>query len=125
MKKKKIKINIKNKTKSDIYKHITKEKFKKCVSNFVIGYKSAYKVQNKNFFSNKIDPMLATFNIFLNDIDMDKWIKSENARQLQKTLENLNGNFQQDLLRNMNGWKIMEVLDAVNEEKKMIVDVKN
>ena len=117
---------MKNKKKnSDIYNFISKKKLKKCVESFVKGYQKAYINQREKFFSNKIDPMLAIFSIFLNDINYDKWIKSENARQLNKTLENLNGSFQQDLLRSMNGWKKMEILDAVNDTKKLIVDVKN
>ena len=111
--------------KSDIYNSIDEEKFKQVIKQFIDSYLPELKGKEKTFFKNKIDPMLALFSMFLNNLNYDSWITSEKLRQLQKSLENYNGNFQQELLRNMNGWQKMDILDAVNHEKKMIVDVKN
>jgi hypothetical protein len=109
----------------DIYQHIDEKKFKKIIRKFCDSYIPELKDKENTFFRNKIDPMLSLFSMFLNDFNYDSWVAAEKTRQLQKSLENYNGNFQQDLLRNMNGWKKMEILDAANTEKKMIVDVKN
>jgi hypothetical protein len=109
----------------DIYKYIDEKKFKKIIKKFCYSYIPELKDKENTFFRNKIDPMLSIFSMFLNDFNYDSWVSAEKTRQLQKSLENYNGNFQQDLLRSMNGWSKMEILDAVNKEKKMIVDVKN
>ena len=111
--------------KSEIYNSIDENKFKKIVKHFCDSYLLELKEKEHTFFKNKIDPMLSIFSMFLNNLSYDSWVSGEKTRQLQKSLENYNGNFQQDLLRNINGWEKMEILDAVNHEKKMIVDVKN
>ena len=104
--------------KSDIYNSIDEEKFKQVIKQFIDSYLPELKDKEKTFFKNKIDPMLSLFSMFLNNLNYDSWISSEKLRQLQKSLENYNGNFQQELLRNMNGWHKMDILDAVNHEKK-------
>ena len=110
--------------KSDIYNSIDEEKFKQVIKQFIDSYLPDLKGKEKTFFKNKIDPMLALFSMFLNNLNYDSWVSSEKLRQLQKSLENYNGNFQQELLRNMNGWQKMDI-SMLLIMKKMIVDVKN
>ena len=109
----------------DIYQFIDENKFREIVKKFCNSYIPVLKNVENTFFKNKIDPVLALFRMFLNDLNYNSWVSSEKIRQLGKSLENYNGDFQQELLRNMNGWKKMEILDAVNHEKKIIADVKN
>ena len=61
----------------------------------------------------------------LNEAFLTWYFKYHPVEATRYGVGNYNGNFQQELLRNMNGWQKMDILDAVNNEKKMIVDVKN
>ena len=64
--------------------------------------------------------------MFFQDRDFDSWEAAERDRQLQKSLQNKIGYFHQNLIINMTGWsKAAKIGDAINEEKKMIVEVKN
>lgn len=56
------------------------------------------------------------------------WLKQEEARLVQKTLQNLVGNFHQEILGHMDGWTNLRtgsVVDLLNSEQKIIAEVKN
>jgi hypothetical protein len=81
-----------------------------------------------NFGKNVIDPFSAIFEISGFEMDFDYWIKSETARQAQKTLQNHIGEFHQNILGSCKGWTNMKtghVIDLVSDEKKIIAEIKN
>ena len=73
----------------DIYKFIPEVKFEKCVKSLFENYKKAIK---KDFFKNKIDPFSAIVQMNFQDKTFDEWIKFEEERQIQKSLQNLRAN---------------------------------
>jgi hypothetical protein len=83
---------------------------------------------NNDFEKNVIDPFSAIFSMSGFQMDYDTWIKSEVARQAQKTLQNHIGEFHQNILGKVNNWKNMKtgsVIDLVSTEKKVIAEIKN
>jgi hypothetical protein len=88
----------------------------------------AQKEAKVNFGKNVIDPFSAVFEISGFEIDFDTWIKSETARQAQKTLQNHIGEFHQNILGSCEGWENMKtghVIDLVSHEKRIIAEIKN
>jgi hypothetical protein len=80
------------------------------------------------FGKNVIDPFSALFEISGFEMDYNDWIRSETARQAQKTLQNHIGEFHQNILGSCKGWKNLHtgsVVDLVSGEKKIISEVKN
>lgn len=81
----------------------------------------------KTFNSNVIDPFGALFEApgFLSH---EEWRNSELARQRQKTIQNHVGSFHQKILGHVDGWQDMGIggiVDLLNEERKIIAEVKN
>lgn len=81
----------------------------------------------RTFNSNVIDPFGALFEApgFSSHED---WRNSEIARQRQKTIQNHVGTFHQKVLGHVEGWQDMGIggiVDLVNEERKIIAEVKN
>ena len=77
---------------------------------------------------NVVDPFSALFHGITHAISYQEWIEQEKARQTQKTMQNAIGDFHQEVLGAVLGWKDLGVgggLDVVNEEKKIIAEVKN
>lgn len=108
----------------NLYNFIEKEKFEKIVKKLSSEYQVILK--RFDFFKNRIDPFSALAQMFFQDRDFDSWEIVERDRQLQKSLQNKIGDFHQNLIANMTGWKeAPKIGDAINEEKKMIVEVKN
>lgn len=80
----------------------------------------------KNLHDNVIDPFSATFDAMASEITLEDWIEKEKTRQTQKTLQNAIGGFHEEILGNMNGWSyINNVVDIINEDKKIIAEIKN
>jgi hypothetical protein len=80
------------------------------------------------FGKNVIDPFSAIFEISGFEMDYDIWIKSETARQAQKTLQNHIGEFHQNILGSCKDWTDMKkgnVIDLVCKKKKIIAELKN
>ncbi|PIR78624.1 MAG: Eco47II family restriction endonuclease [Candidatus Magasanikbacteria bacterium CG10_big_fil_rev_8_21_14_0_10_36_16] len=81
-----------------------------------------------NMYKNVIDPFSALFHGITKSISYKDWLKQEKARQTQKTMQNSIGDFQQDILGSISGWKNLGVgggLDVINEKMKIIAEVKN
>lgn len=81
----------------------------------------------RTFNSNVIDPFGALFEApgFLSH---EEWRNSELARQRQKTIQNHVGSFHQKILGHVDGWQDMGIggiVDLLNEERKIIAEVKN
>jgi hypothetical protein len=90
--------------------------------------KEAKAEASANFSKNVVDPFSAIFEMSGFDMDYDVWVKTEEARQAQKTLQNFIGEFHQNILGACAGWKDLQkgnIVDLVNVEKKVIAEVKN
>jgi len=82
----------------------------------------------RNFGRNVIDPFSALFEIAGFSMSYEEWIKSETARQAQKTLQNHVGDFHQNILGSCNGWANLytgAIVDLCSIENKVIAEVKN
>jgi hypothetical protein len=82
----------------------------------------------KNLYNNTVDPFSAIFDALRQGITLSQWIKQEESRQTQKTMQNALGNFHQEILGCIPGWKDMkvgQVFDLLNNDKKIIAEVKN
>ncbi|MEL4887730.1 Eco47II family restriction endonuclease [Pectobacterium betavasculorum] len=81
----------------------------------------------KTFNANVIDPFGALFEA-PGFSSHEEWRNSELARQCQKTIQNHVGTFHQKILGHVNGWQDMGIggiVDLLNEERKIIAEVKN
>lgn len=81
----------------------------------------------KTFNSNVIDPFGALFEA-PGFSSHEEWRNSELARQRQKTIQNHVGTFHQKILGHVDGWQDMGIggiVDLLNEERKIIAEVKN
>lgn len=81
-----------------------------------------------DFYSNVIDPFSAIFQMAGFPMTSAEWIKSEEARQAQKTLQNHVGEFHQSILGKVNGWKNLgtgHIVDLVSTQNQIIAEVKN
>lgn len=77
---------------------------------------------------NVVDPFSALFHGITHSISYKEWIEQEKARQTQKTMQNAIGDFHQEILGSITGWKNLGVgggLDVINQKKKIIAEVKN
>ncbi|MDC5837746.1 Eco47II family restriction endonuclease [Vibrio europaeus] len=85
------------------------------------------KKAEKDFNKNVVDPFSSLFEApsFANH---EAWKSAELMRQAQKTLQNHVGTFHQKILGHVEGWEDLgtgSVVDLVNEEKKILAEVKN
>lgn len=82
----------------------------------------------KKLYKNVIDPFSAVFDSLRQNIQLSEWLDQEKARQTQKTLQNAVGEFHQNILGSVEGWENLKsgnVVDLVNNKKKIIAEVKN
>lgn len=103
----------------DLYKHVG------VVLNVA---KEAKEKSEKNLSTNVIDPFSALFDVSCQGISFAEWMKQEKSRQIQKTLQNAIGNFHQSIIGSIHGWtnlNVGEVADVVNDEKKIVAEIKN
>lgn len=90
--------------------------------------KDAQMTAVNEFGKNIIDPFAALFEISGFEIDYPGWIKSETARQAQKTLQNHIGDFHQNILGYSEGWKNLKVGNVIDLEcvdQRIIAEIKN
>jgi hypothetical protein len=85
-------------------------------------------VRKVDIYSNVVDPFSALFDMVKQGIDFDDWLKQEEFRQAQKTLQNQVGYFHQNILGKVEGWKDTGIggsIDLINVDEKIIVELKN
>jgi len=100
---------------------VVSELFEKAISAKV-------KMNDKKFHERVIDPLSSLIEISAFDLSYDDWKKGEQRRQIQKTLNNAIGGFHQKLLGKVSGWEDLGTgggIDLVNEDKKIIAEIKN
>jgi hypothetical protein len=81
-----------------------------------------------NLHKNVIDPFSALFHGVTHAITYKEWLEQEKARQSQKTMQNAIGDFHQEILGAISGWRNLGVgggLDVVNDKIKVVAEVKN
>lgn len=106
---------------------ISDDDIKTCVREVLIKGFEGIKKADKNVFRNGVDPFSAIFDAACHNISLETWMTFERRRQSQKTLQNALGNFHQQVLSKVAGWKIPEenFVDLVCESRKIVVEVKN
>jgi hypothetical protein len=107
---------------------ISDERFKEIV-NELLAIGDAAKVKaSEEFDRNVIDPFSMLMEMASFDMNFEDWIKSEKARQVQKSLSNDIGLLHQKILGSVDGWKDLKtgnVVDLVNSDLKIIAEIKN
>lgn len=109
-------------------KFISDENLISAVATVVAVIENADLNTEENLHKNVIDPFSALFQGVTHTISYKEWINQEKARQVQKTMQNAIGNFHQEILGIMVGWKNLGTgggLDVINEKLKIIAEVKN
>lgn len=89
---------------------------------------SVVEIAEDNIYSNVIDPFSAIFDSQRQDITPTSWLQQEQARQIQKTLQNAVGDFHQAILGHVSGWTNLNtgnVVDLRNDNDKVIAEIKN
>jgi hypothetical protein len=107
---------------------IDNDDFYKAVKKVLESIKESNKKENKKIYKNSVDPFSAVFDAFGQNISLGKWLKQEEKRQIQKTLQNNIGIFHQEIIGSIPGWKDLEtgnVIDVINKKRKIIAEIKN
>jgi hypothetical protein len=102
------------------------ENIEELVLSLIKDFKA--KAKDKNIYGNVLDPFSSMIEASINGLDYDNWIKSETARQHQKTLQNSIGDLHQKLLGNIKDVEdlgVGGVVDIVCRKKKIIAEIKN
>jgi hypothetical protein len=97
--------------------------------NKVVGKieKSEHDADHK-LYKNVIDPFSALFHGVTYSISCKEWLIQERVRQSQKTMQNAIGDFHQEILGSIAGWKNLGVgggLDVINMKAAIIAEIKN
>jgi len=98
------------------------------VNNVIQVIEKAENRTDENMYKNVIDPFSALFHGITKCISCKNWMDQEKARQTQKTMQNSIGEFHQNILGAVSGWKNLRMgqgLDIVNDKMKMVVEIKN
>lgn len=101
---------------------------KSSVEKLLSSASKAKEKAQRDYNYNVIDPFAAMFEMAGFGMTYDEWLKSEIARQAQKSLQNVVGEFHQDILGSCDGWQNMgrgKEVDLLNVEKRIIAEVKN
>lgn len=109
-------------------KFISDKDLIKAVNKVVGKIETAEHDADIKLHKNVIDPFSALFHGLTHSIPCEEWIMQEKARQTQKTMQNAIGDFHQEILGSIDGWKNLGAgggLDVVNLEKEIIAEVKN
>ncbi|MBL7701500.1 MAG: Eco47II family restriction endonuclease [Ferruginibacter sp.] len=107
---------------------ISDEDLRNAVGSLLATAQEAQRLAVDEFGRNVVDPFSAIFEMAGFNMDFDTWLKSEQARQAQKTLQNFIGGFHQIVLGHCPGWTNMNVgglIDLLHTDKKIIAEVKN
>lgn len=112
---------------------ISDENLFKCIDHVYKVYsKKAEDLNHKNFVKNQLDPFKLMFDMKVQNLDLEGWIKVESSRQMDKALSNAMGTFHELLIaKSKNSFKLKldknrkTRVDLYNEDKSVFVEVKN
>lgn len=108
---------------------ISDEDLLRCIKELHQAYEKCKRNSTvTKFYSNKVDPIKFQFDMAFNEIDEEAYIKSEIARQDDKTISNAIGVFQQSLLGCIAGINDLGVgngCDISNAAGTIFAEIKN
>jgi len=87
-------------------------------------------LSQKEFESNKIDPLSFIIESLVLNQTPEEWVTNERFRQVQKSLSNAYGEFHQNILGSFDGWRIIHKneglkLDVCKQDKTILAEIKN
>ncbi len=107
------------------------EVFLECVAWVCGGYPAnPEKIDVDEFHKNTIDPFKLVFDLVSMNTSVEEWIKTENVRQHDKTINNKVGEFHQKLLGSVAGWEDLKVgdetgVDIRKSDNSIFIELKN
>ncbi len=107
---------------------ITDEHLLSCIGNLHSAYLRAKKSINKRkLYKNKIDTIKLTFDAKFNELDEETLMKSEIARQIDKSINNAIGTFHEEILGGINGYEkgFRDGYDIKAIDNTLFADIKN
>ncbi len=110
---------------------VSDKDFLKCVEHVCKGYAEAREnLSIDDLRSNGLDPFKTIFDLINKRLNFDTWLKNEEMRQADKTLNNRIGEFHQKLLGNVKGWMDLGTgddskVDLMKEDKSIFIELKN
>jgi len=107
---------------------ISSSDFSDAVQFVLDAIRKAEEESEEKIYSNVLDPFSAVFESVYSNLSLTEWLKKEQARQIQKTMQNSIGEFHQKLLGHISGWEDLgrgDVVDIRNKARKIVAEVKN
>ncbi|MEE0025604.1 Eco47II family restriction endonuclease [Methanobrevibacter sp.] len=113
---------------------VSDEDFLECVRKVVEAYQSLDENVSPTSIlkesKNTIDEFKTIFDVCVNQISFDEWLKFELTRQQDKTINNKIGEFHQELLGKVNGWADLGIgdeteIDLKKEDNTVFIELKN
>lgn len=107
---------------------ITDEHLFWCIENLHNSYlKAKANISKKKFYANKIDTIKLTFDSKFNELDEQTLLKTEIARQIDKSINNSIGTFHEQILGGIKGFEMgnLSGYDIKSENNTLFADIKN
>ena len=113
---------------------VSDEDFIECVRKVVEAYQSLDENVTPTSIlkesKNTIDEFKTIFDVCVNQISFDEWLKFELTRQQDKTINNKIGEFHQELLGKVDGWVDLGIgdeteIDLKKEDNTIFIELKN
>lgn len=113
---------------------VSDEDFLECVRKVVEAYQSLDENVTPTSIlkesKNTIDEFKTIFDVCVNQISFDEWLKFELTRQQDKTINNKIGEFHQELLGKVDGWMDLGIgdeteIDLKKEDNTVFIELKN
>ena len=112
----------------DLLDFITNDRMSYLIKELIHNsMKKNFEIEN-NMKKNVMDPFSAMFECLIFGLGYDEWVRKEKTRQVQKTMQNMIGEFHQKVLGSIPGWVDLgtgNVIDLENKERKIIAEIKN
>ncbi|NES19865.1 MAG: Eco47II family restriction endonuclease [Symploca sp. SIO3E6] len=106
--------------------YISDNDLKAVVKTVVDSIIQAQARAEERMYDNVIDPFSAIFDGAVQNLNLEDWLVQENARQIQKTVQNKIGEFHQNILGSIPGWVTLpQGLDICNTNRKIFAEIKN
>ena len=110
---------------------LTDEQIYECIGEVFKGYENK-DITFKSFNKNRLDPFQMIFSSKMEGLTEEEWVEQEVKRQLDKSLSNLIGSFQEEIIGKAAGFKRYKVgdpeahsMDIISDDKTIIADMKN
>lgn len=114
---------------SQMLPFISDENLYRHVKTVLDKYRRGLEEASENVDKNVIDPFSAVMESGYHNITILEWLQTiEKSRRSGKSLSNAMGTFHEDVIGSVKNWRRLEVgnvIDVVNDEDKIIADIKN